>query len=97
MKVNLYSVYDVKAKMYYPPQCAINRPTAMRMFQTQFSRPGSNFHDYPQDFDIYECGVFDDERGRIDPYEQPTHVCAVSDLIDHTNRDGVRNNDNESN
>ena len=93
MKVSLYSVYDVKAKMYYPPQCAINRPSAMRMFQTQFKQPGSQFHDYPQDFDIYECGTFDDERCTIEPYDKPTHVCALSDLINNPNDNGIRNND----
>lgn len=80
----MYSVYDIKSKIYHPPQYCHNTGHATRMFQSQFSKPGSVMHDYPQDFQIFECGAYDDSTCQIEPLQNPTLVCTVADLLENS-------------
>jgi len=83
MILKMYSVYDIKSKIYHPPQFCHNTGHATRMFTSQFSKPGSVMHDFPHDFQIYECGAYDDATCEIEPLQNPTLVCSVADLLDN--------------
>jgi len=81
MILKMYSVYDIKSKIYHPPCLCHNAGHATRMFTSTFSKPGSVMHDFPSDFQIFEIGAFDDQTAVIETLINPTLICSVSDLI----------------
>ena len=81
MILKMYSVFDIKSKLYHPPAFCHNPGHATRMFTQQFSKPGSVMHDFPHDFQIFEIGEYDDSSGDIRGEKNPTLICSVADLI----------------
>jgi len=81
MILRMYSVYDIKSKIYHPPQYCHNTGHATRMFTSQFQKAGSVMHDFPNDFQIFEVGSYDDQTAELEGLKNPTLVCSVADLI----------------
>jgi len=79
--MKMYSVYDIKSKIYHPPTLCHNTGHATRMFTSIFSKPGSVMNEFPHDFQIFEIGAFDDQTSVIETLVNPTFVCSVADLI----------------
>lgn len=71
MKVNIYAIYDSKAKAYLQPWFAPNSATAFRNIEKAMRNPQSPFVDFPADFNLFELGVFDDESGIIETHSAP--------------------------
>jgi len=82
MILRMYSVYDIKSKIYHPPQFCHNAGHATRMFKQQFSKTGSVMHDFPNDFQIFECGAYDDSTCQVEALQNPTLICTVADLLE---------------
>lgn len=97
MILRMYSVYDIKSKIYHPPQFCHNAGHALRMFQSQFSKSGSLMNEFPQDFQIFELGAYDDSNGSIEGLQNPTCICTVADLVSKIKEDqnGTNNPDPE--
>jgi len=38
-------------------------------------------HDFPNDFQIFELGEYDDATGAIMGEQNPTFICTVADLL----------------
>lgn len=79
MKVIAFSVYDNKVKVYHTPFFQHHREEAKRMVQKMVNTTDSNIANYPQDFELYELGVFDDDSGKIE-FTTPQHVCKCNSL-----------------
>lgn len=87
MKVNLYSVRDVKAGAYNVPFCASNDAIAGRMLggvvngnrETSLAR-------YPEDFQLFRIGTFSDDDGVVSP-EVPAFVLNATDLVVRSDSD----------
>lgn len=64
----MFSVYDSKAKVYMQPFYMMNKGTAIRAFDQTCNDPKSQFHQYPEDFTLFEVGEFDDENCNVTSY-----------------------------
>lgn len=82
MKTQVFSIYDIKTMIYHQPMFAINEHHAIRVIKLEFNKQGSMLNEYPEDFDIYLIGEFDDRKGTLEKNVPPLLVCKGSVLVD---------------
>jgi len=73
MKLVLCSVKDRAADAYGRPMFVPSSGVAIRSFSDEVNRAADDnqLHNHPDDFDLYEFGVFDDNTGQFEIYELP--------------------------
>ena len=89
MILRMYSVYDIKSKIYHPPQFCHNTGHALRYFAMQFKETNSVMAQYPADFQIFEVGAYDDSTAEIQALQNPTHVANVDELLEAEKNDAA--------
>lgn len=68
MNIGVYSILDRKAGAYGELLFFTNDAIAHRAIAEVMTQP-SNYTKYPEDFDMYHVGFFDNETGIIRPCE----------------------------
>lgn len=81
MVLKMYCIYDRKSAIHQPPQFCHNTGHALRMYRDIFSDPKSQLHRYPEDFQIFEIGGFDDATANVMQIT-PHLICSGTDLVD---------------
>lgn len=83
MKVKLFSIFDVKSGVYLAPFPARGDVDAVRNVKDGLRNPqmrdtpiGQN----PEDFELYELAIFDDESGEIIKSPRPVLVVKIGHL-----------------
>ena len=73
MKLNICSVKDRAADAFGRPMFVTSTGVAIRSFSDELNRSDADnqLYNHPDDFDLYEFGVFDDNTGLFDLYDQP--------------------------
>ena len=73
MKLNLCSVKDRAADAYGRPMFVPSTGVAIRSFSDEVNRADADnqLYNHPDDFDLYEFGIFDDNTGQFEIYDQP--------------------------
>ena len=73
MKLNICSVKDRAADAIGRPMFVPSTGVAIRSFSDELNRSDADnqLYNHPDDFDLYEFGVFDDNTGLFDLYDQP--------------------------
>ncbi len=73
MKLNICSVKDRAADAFARPMFVPSTGVAIRSFSDELNRSDADnqLYNHPDDFDLYEFGVFDDNTGLFDLYDQP--------------------------
>lgn len=75
--MQLFSVFDTKAKFYDAPRLYRNIADASRAFESACRDANSSFAKFPADFHLYMIGEFDQITGRILPADDFVHVCSA--------------------
>lgn len=70
MEMTVVSVFDVAAGVYGRPAFCASKGVAVRSFQDECRRPGSedrpnDMHRHPEDFILYLLGTYDDNLGQF--------------------------------
>lgn len=78
----IFAVRDTKADVFGRPFIAPNEGTAMRSLSEEVNRAemGNNFYSYPEDFDLYSIGRYDDHSGTIEALKIPLRICGCTQL-----------------
>lgn len=74
MKVKIYSVYDSKASAFMMPQFYQTAGIAERAFTEAVNTKDTPFFKYPEDFTMFELGVFDDEGATFELHNTPVSM-----------------------
>lgn len=74
MQQKIYSIRDSKGQLYNVPLFARTHGEAERIFSELAHDPKTTVAKYPEDFDLYYIGVFDDDTGLIEPQDTPQHI-----------------------
>lgn len=82
MKTELYAMRDVKVGNYLPPLVCLNLPDALRRFTGFASKPGTDVFQYPEEFEIYKLGTYNDENAQIVTEPIPTFIVNVKELVE---------------
>ena len=65
MKIMIYSVYDIKTKVFGQPNFMLNKGAALRAWQDAANDQQSNIGKHPADYTMFEIGEWDDETGQV--------------------------------
>lgn len=66
MRLNIYTIYDIKAEAYLTPFFSPNKGLALRMFMQAGAEPTSNVHQFPADFTLFELGSFEQDTAKFE-------------------------------
>lgn len=81
MKQKLYAIRDSKGEAYGPPFIQKTHGEAERTFQELSNDGKSQIAKYPEDFDLYYLGVWDDNAGKIETLDTPMHIVKAINTI----------------
>lgn len=74
MELKIYSIRDAKAEIFNAPFYKNTHGEAERDFTSLARDEKSNVHKYPEDFDLYFIGRYDDSTGKIQALDTPQHI-----------------------
>lgn len=76
----LFTIKDSKAEIYNFPFPALTHGEAERNFKTLVDDPKTQISKYPEDFDLYYVGDFDDVEGKFSLLPTPQHIQKAAHL-----------------
>lgn len=96
MKLSICSLKDLGAQCFGRPMFVPHSNVAVRSFMDEVNRPPSptqqnDLFSHPDDFELYELGIFDDSSGTFDLYSSPKllsqakHVRQSRDAFERPN------------
>ncbi len=68
MRQRSFSVHDSKAKAYLPPFFCPEVGQASRLFCDLVNQEGHQFNAHPEDYCLFEIGLFDDNTALLEPF-----------------------------
>lgn len=71
---NIYTIRDQKAKCYNRPFFLKEDGEAEREFDRLVNDKSSFINQYPDDYDLYKVGTWNDHDGVIVPLDTPQHM-----------------------
>ena len=74
------SVYDSKADCFSPPFFSRSRGEGLRNFADAGRDQQSSLSRHPEDFSLYQIGVFNDSDGRF-ASQEPERLSSLSELL----------------
>lgn len=81
MMMRCYTVFDRKTLSYHLPYYAVNDSAAVRTLSDAVSDVNSLYGRHPNDFVLYCCGTFDDQKGAMEPSSPLLHVIDAIALV----------------
>ena len=61
----IFSVYDVKAKIYSPPIFFQQTGQVARLFADSINKEGHQYNLHPEDYNLYVLGTYNPRSGKI--------------------------------
>lgn len=80
MKVNLYSMRDLKST-FMAPTVSMNDAVAMRGFESAIESAQGELFTHRNDFQLYRIGQFDMDKGTLISEELPVLICDGKDVV----------------
>ncbi len=82
MEMKVFSIYDMKTEVYSKPFFCLTTGEAIRTFTDAVNEPNSPFNRHPEDFNLFEIGVFDDGAAVIKGDVPLSLGCALQFIIE---------------
>lgn len=80
MKLEIYSVRDSKAEVYNQPFFNKTHGEAERNFAELTKDQKSMVAKYPDDYDLFHIGSYDDSTGVLSPLDTPRHIVKAVNI-----------------
>lgn len=80
MLLKVFSIRDQKAGVFNTPFFQKSVGEAERNFRELIKDDKSLVSKYPEDFDLYEIGDYDDEKGLVISLDTPHHIAKAVNL-----------------
>jgi len=81
MQLKIYSIRDSKSEVYNQPFYKKTHGEAERDFRSLVNDEKSTINKYPEDFDLYYLGDYDDNTGKLQTNDSPQHVIKAVNCI----------------
>lgn len=81
MICKMYSIYDRKTQVYHPPFIGQNDLSVKRDLAVRWSKKDNFIRMFPDDYQIWELGQFDDCSGEFKP-DKARLVCNAQVIVD---------------
>lgn len=80
MILKAYSVRDAKSEIFGPPFYKHMHGEAERDFQTLVNDEKSTVFNFPEDYDLYYLGDYDNNKGLFKSLDTPQHMVKAVQL-----------------
>lgn len=80
MILKAFSIYDSKAKVFHTPFFKQTPGLAERDFKQVTKDKDSMICQYPEDFDLYYLGDYDDQTGTYQSLDTPQHLVKAAQI-----------------
>lgn len=77
----VYSIRDSKTEVFNVPFYKVTHGEAERDFRTLANDEKSRLAQYPEDFDLYFIGEYDDNTGKMNALDTPQHIVKAVNVI----------------
>ena len=77
MKTNCFSIYDEKSETYGVPFFMLNNQMALRAFADLGADPETTIGKHPEDYKLYQIGVFDDSTSKLTHTQPPEYLATA--------------------
>lgn len=74
MHLKVFSIRDSKAGAFSNPWFQVNAEVAVRAFDAMAKDPTTNIGKWPEDYTLFELGVWDPEKGTIQMHDFPVNL-----------------------
>lgn len=74
MKLKMFCVFDSKVQAFTTPFFQRATAEAIRSFQDEVNKPGSQIGKYAGDYTLFELGAWDDQTAAFEIYDTPTSL-----------------------
>lgn len=74
MQYKVFSIRDAKGELFHQPFFKVTHGEAERDFLAACKDPKTQLNQFPEDFDLYYLGTFDNVKGTFDSLPTPQHV-----------------------
>ena len=81
MKLEIYSIYDFASKTYNAPYYQKTDEAALQHFVSLTNDENSLISKFPDQFALFNIGIFNDESGFIETYDQPKRLGLAKDFL----------------
>lgn len=88
MVLKAFSIRDEKAGIFHPPFYKHSHGEAERDFTQLVMDEKSMAAKFPEDFDLWYLGEFNDQSGRFEPLETPQHVIKAVQITHRLSTQG---------
>lgn len=88
-RLKAFSIRDTKGECYSPPFYKVTAGEAERDFRSMAADEKTMISTYPEDFDLFYVGEFDDETGKFVPLDTPSHIMKALDAQKLNNPKGL--------
>lgn len=73
-KLQMYSIYDSKAEIFHPPYFNKTHGEAERTFGQIVNDEKTQIGQFPEDYDLYHVGEYNDGTGQFTLPDSPKHM-----------------------
>ncbi len=80
MKYHIFAIYDAKALAYLPPFVLPEIGMALRVFSDMVNSPEHQFGKHPEDYNLYEIGMYHDHNAQIETMTPHSHGIGTAYL-----------------
>ncbi|AZL83006.1 nonstructural protein [Apis mellifera associated microvirus 22] len=80
MRLKMFSIRDSKTEVFNNPFFQKTHGEAERSFKQLSEDPKSTVSQFPEDYDLYFLGEYDDNTGKMDTLDTPQHVTKAVNL-----------------
>lgn len=81
MKLQMFTVFDVKSDFYHNPFLARTKGEAIRMFSDTVQDDQSLFSKHPADFTLFHVGTFDNQTCEFEVFAAATPLGKALDFV----------------
>lgn len=80
MRYSMCTIYDSKAEAHMRPNMFRNEREAVKIFDRLCNDPQTDYSKFPQDYQLYHIGDFEDTKGLLIPVEPVVLLANGIDL-----------------
>lgn len=77
-----FSIHDQKLEMYIQPFFAPTAAHAIRSFTDAVNQEGTDFNRHAEDYTLWYCGDFDQERCQLQGLQAPVCLAKAFDVLE---------------
>ena len=81
MILKAFTIRDQKSEVYNTPFFQKTHGEAERSFRTAVNDDQTQLSKYPEDYDLYYLGEYDDNLGKMNPVDTPQHLLKAISCV----------------